>query len=201
MKRSHGFTLLEMVVAIGIFSMIATISYISIDRFLDAREVVKVRHDHLRLLQRTMSRLEMDMRFIVNRPVRDGFGDDEASLIALGNLALGEGELVRLTTSQPEPELPVSRLKRISWRLIDGDLQRVSWPVLDRDQDSQEYVVTLMREVETATLSYYFYDQDENLKIETEWEEANGLPVGVEFALTLQNGRRYRRLITVLGSS
>lgn len=201
MKRSNGFTLLEMVVAIGIFSVIATISYTSIDRFLDAREALKVRHDHLRLLQRTMGLLEMDMRFMVNRPVRDGFGDGEASLIALGNLALGEGELVRLTTSQPEPELPVSRLKRISWRLIDGDLQRVSWTVLDRDQDSQQYVVTLMRGVETATLSYYLYDQEENLQIETEWEEANGLPVGVEFALTLQNGRQYRRLITVLGSS
>ena len=201
MKRSSGFTLLEMVVAIGIFSAIAAISYASIDRFLDAREIVKARYDQLRLLQRTMSQLEMDMRFMVNRPVRDGFGDDEASLVALGNLALGEGELVRLTTSQPEPELPVSRLKRISWRLINGDLQRVSWPVLDRDQDSQEYIVTLMRGVETATLTYYIYDQDESLQIETEWEDANGLPVGVEFILTLQNDRSYRRLFTVLGNS
>ena len=141
------------------------------------------------------------MRFMVNRPVRDGFGDDEASLIALGNLALSEGELVRLTTSQPEPELPVSRLQRISWRLIDGNLQRVSWPVLDRDQDSQEYVVTLMNGVDTATLSYYLYAQDETLHIETEWEDTNGLPVGVEFVLTLQNGRQYRRLFTILGSS
>ena len=201
MKRPSGFTLLEMVVAIGIFSVIAAISYTSIDRFLDTREIVKARHDHLRLLQRTMSLMEMDMRFMINRPVRDGFGDNEASLIALGNLALDEGELVRLTTSQPEPELPVSRLKRISWRLIDGDLQRVSWPVLDRDQDSQEYIVTLVSGVETATLGYYFYTQDESLQIETEWEEANGLPVGVEFVLTLQNGHRYRRLFAVLGGS
>ena len=201
MKRFNGFTLLEMVVAIGIFSVIAAISYTSIDRFLDTREIIKARHEQLRLLQRAMSLMEMDMRFMVNRPVRDGFGDNEASLIALGNLALSEGEFVRLTTGQPEPELPVSRLQRISWRLTDGDLQRVSWPVLDRDQDSQEYVVTLMKDVETATLSYYVYAQDETLHIETEWEDANRLPVGVEFVLTLQNGRQYRRLFTVLGSS
>ena len=201
MKKLGGFTLLEMVVAIGIFSVIAAISYASIDRFLDIRTTIKLRHDQLRLLQRTMGLMEMDMRFMLNRPVRDGFGDDEASLISFGNLALDEGELVRLTTSQPDPELPVARLRRISWRLLDGDLQRVSWSVLDRDQDSQEYVVTLLREVEAATLSYYLYGEDESLQIETEWVDTNGLPVGVEFVLTLQNGRQYRRLFTVLGSS
>ena len=106
MKKSGGFTLLEMVVAIGIFSVIAAISYASIDRFLDIRTTIKLRHDQLRLLQRTMGLMEMDMRFMLNRPVRDGFGDDEASLISFGSLALDEGELVRLTTSQPDPELP-----------------------------------------------------------------------------------------------
>ena len=202
MKQFRGFTLLEMVVAIGIFSIIAAISYASLDRFLDTRTVIKERHGQLRLLQRTMSLMEMDFRFMVNRPVRDGFGDEEAALIASTDVALADGEFVRLTTSQPDPQLQLtSRLKRIAWRLKEGDLQRVSWSVLDREQDSKEYVTTVLEQVAEATLQYYLYTQDEDLQLQTEWTDGNTLPVGVEFVLTLQNGQQYRRVFAVVGSS
>ena len=191
-----------MVVAIGIFSIIAAISYASLDRFLDARIVIKQRHDQLKSLQRTMSLMEMDFRFMVNRSVRDGFGDEEAALIAVTHVPLVDGEFVRLTTSQPDPGLqPAARLKRIAWRLQDGNLQRVSWSVLDREQDSREYVTTLLEQVAEATLQYYVYAQDENLQIATEWANGNALPVGVEFVLTLRGGEQYRRVFAVVGSS
>ena len=115
--RTGGFTLLEMVVAIGIFAIIATISYVSLDRFIDTRNLVEERHDKLKSLQTTMTLMGRDMRFMVNRPVRDGHGDPELALLSGDNIALEDGELLRLTTSRPEPGIGlVSRPQRVGWR-------------------------------------------------------------------------------------
>lgn len=202
MKKAKGFTLLEMVVAISIFAVIAAISYAGLVRFLDARAIINDRQDGLRSLQRTITLLETDVRFMTNRPVRDGFGDLEAALVSSGDLPLAEGEFIRLTTNRPNPELgSTSRLQRVAWRLIEGDLQRVVWAVLDRDQDSKEYVSTVLQGVETATMRYFFYSQSDNLEVEGDWANATALPAGIEFVLTLRDGAQYQRLFAVAGSS
>lgn len=202
MKRVGGFTLLEMVVAIGIFSIVAAISYASLNRFLDARDIISLRQAQLRSLQSAMTLMEQDMRFMVNRPVRDGFGDEEGALVSAGALELAAGEIVRLTTSQPHPSLPAaSQLRRVAWRLVDGELQRVTWAVLDRDQDSQEFVRTLVRSVDLATIQYLSYDGGQSLQSDSEWTNTNTLPVGVEFELTLRDGRQFRRLFAITGNT
>lgn len=202
MKPSRGFTLLEMVVAISIFAVIAAISYTGLVRFLDARTIINERQDELRVLQRAMTLMEKDVRFMHNRPVRDGFGDLEPALAANADLPLAEGEFLRLTTSRPDPALgSTSRLQRVAWRLIAGDLQRVVWTVLDRDQDSKEFVSTVLRGVETAAMRYFFFSQSNTLQAENDWLIPTALPAGVEFVLTLRDGAQYRRVFAVAGSS
>ena len=74
MIPEKGFTLLEMVVAIGIFAIIATVSYTSLNQFLDTRDMLESRQDELTALQMTMTLLGRDVRFMLNRPVRDSYG-------------------------------------------------------------------------------------------------------------------------------
>ena len=201
MKRLMGFTLLEMVVAISIFAVIAAISYAGLIRFLDAKTFIDERQDELTSLQRAITLMEMDVRFMTNRPVRDGFGDFEPALVSGGDLPLADGEFLRLTTSQPDPTLgQAPRLRRVAWRLVAGDLQRVVWSVLDRDQDSQEYVNTVLQGVETARMRYFFYSQSDSLEVEDIWSNVTALPTGIEFVLTLSDGAEYQRLFTVTGS-
>ena len=199
-NHSAGFTLLEMVVAIGIFAIIATISYVSLDRFIETRNLVEERQDKLKSLQTAMTLMGRDMRFMVNRSVRDGHGDQESALLSGDNIALEEGELLRLTTSRPEPGIGlVSRPRRVGWRLRDGALQRVIWNVLDRDQDSSELVRTVLQNVAAAEISYFTYSAEGELETIAEWSNGETLPAGVEFLLTLQNGQEYRRLFSVAG--
>lgn len=204
MNSTRGFTLLEMVVAIGIFALIAAISYAGLVRFLDTRTYINERQDALGSLQRTMTLMETDLRFMINRPVRDGFGDREAALVTGGDLPLADGEFLRLTTSQPDPILgSTSRLQRVAWRLLvnEGELERVVWGILDRDQDSKEYSSTVLEGVETATLRYFFYSQFDTLESAGEWTNEAALPAGVEFLVTLRDGAQYRRLFAITGSS
>jgi len=201
LKTKKGFTLLEMVVAIGVFAVIAAISYGSLNRFLAAREMITDRNQTLSALQITMTLLEYDFRYAVNRPVRDGFGDDEPALIGGQDQPLGPGELVRLTVNRPDTNLAATpALQRVAWRLDDGVLKRVTWQVLDRDQDSAEYVRDLLSRVSEAEFRF-LSTEAERLRSNTEWLGAEGLPVGVELLVTLHNGRQYRRVFELANGS
>ena len=60
-RRIHGFTLVEMLVAMGIFAIIAVISYSGLSQFLQNRDVLKQRTNQLHRLQPTMVLLEQDL--------------------------------------------------------------------------------------------------------------------------------------------
>ncbi len=202
MKRLRGFTLLEMVVAIGIFAIIAAISYGSLNRFLAAREVIEERNERLRELQLSLMLMELDFRYLMNRPVRDGFGDVEATIVATADDTLSGGELVRFTTSRPDPQLaPVQALQRVAWRLDGGVLARVSWKVIDRDQDSTEYVRELLHDVSETHFSFLTMDDESILERTTEWYNGDQLPLGVEVLVTMKDGRQYRRVFEVANGS
>lgn len=194
MKTDRGFTLLEMIVAIGVFAVIAAISYGSLNRFLAARDTITARNEALRALQITMNLVEYDFRYAVNRPVRDGFGDDEPALIGGQDDPLGPGELVRLTVNRSDTSLSaMPALQRVAWRLDDGTLKRVTWQVLDRDQDSREVVRELLFGVDEAEFRFLTM-QGEQVRSGTEWLGGEGLPAGIELLVTLRNGRQYRRV-------
>lgn len=202
MTRERGFTLLEMVVAIGIFAIIATISYSSLNQFIDTRDMLESRQKQLTALQMTMTMMGRDIRFMLNRPVRDSYGDEESTLLSGQDLALTENEIFRLTTSHPEPGVPLAaRMQRVGWRLVDGELQRVRWDVLDRDQDSKEYARTLLAGVAAVDISYYSYSDNGELESLEEWAEPGSLPAGIELLLTMDNGKEYKRIFAVSGSS
>ena len=198
-RRIHGFTLVEMLVAMGIFAIIAVISYSGLSQFLQNRDVLKQRTNQLHRLQTTMVLLEQDLRFATPRPVRDGFGDSEPVMIAGADNELSPGELLRFTTSRPNVELsPAQRLERVAWRLDNGSLTRVSWRILDRDQDSKEYSRVLLEDVKDLTVEYLRWSP-ETLSLErfSDWREDETLPTGVVLLLTLDDGKQYRRVLEI----
>ena len=135
----------------------------------------------------------------------DGVSGPEIRRVALAageDLLLADGEIIRLTTSQPNPEhLQAPRLQRVAWRLLDGELQRVTWAVLDRDQDSREYIRTLLTDVTAVDIRYFRYTDSDELETTSAWVDDTVLPAGVELVLTLDNGQEYRRIFAVAGSS
>lgn len=195
MFHKKGFTLLEMVVAIGIFAVIAVISYGTLNRFIDNREVVVRKNDELRRLQTAVTLLGRDMRFIMHRPVRDGFGDIEAAFVTGNDNDLGPGELLRFTTTQPSLDgVQTQRPRRVAWRFNDGQLSRVYWTVLDRDQDSVEYERILLSNLVDVGFSFLTYDDKNELEVTQDWQNPNEIPSGIEVLITDGSGKQYRRV-------
>ena len=116
-------------------------------------------------------------------------------MVSAADLELGPGELVRLTTAQPNAAFTnTQRLRRVAWRLNDGVLSRVTWVVLDRDQDSTEYERVLLDGVSDLVFSFLTYNENNALEAVLEWQNQEFMPSGIEVFITLDSGRQYRRL-------
>lgn len=195
---SHGFTLLEMVVAIAIFAVIAAISYGALDNFLQAKAHIDHENDQAKALQTTFVLLEQDLRYAANRSVRNGYGDVEPAFIGAPGEALAAGERLRLTTIRPAPEgIGLAQLLRVAWRLNNGELSRVTWQVLDRDVDSSERRRRLLENVEDISFTFYSYDGAQKLSTTNEWSSTTALPAGVEVTVLLKGRPAYRRVFEV----
>ncbi len=195
MRHCRAFTLLEMVVAIGIFAVIAVVSYASLNRFLDNSAVLEAEIDEQRQLQLAFSLLEQDMRFMSPRIVRDDYGDQEPLLI-LNNINVA-GELLRFTTARRNITLAgASSLQRAAYRWENGDFIRINWRVLDRDQDAHEIRHLLLTDVESVSVNV-LQSLDGVMQSLSSWEAVDSLPDGVEWQVRMANGRQYRRVFEI----
>jgi general secretion pathway protein J len=201
-NKSAGFTLMEMVIAIAIFGIIATVGYGSLINFLDHGESLAKHDQRLRQLQLAFGLLERDIRYLANRPVRNEYGDEEAALIANSYSPLVPGELLRLTTTVPDALVSgLSRQQRVAWRLEDGNLFRITWPVLDRAAQSEESTRMVLADVAEVELRLLRSPEKGQLEpIVLDPNEAPAIPDAIEVVLTDSGGGIYRRIIEVAGA-
>jgi general secretion pathway protein J len=143
-RPAHGFTLLELVVALAVFAVLATLAYGSLGHLLQAREQLAARADALGRLQLAFSLLERDCLGAATRPVRDELGDAQP---ALWRAPDGSLELTHGGWSNPLDQ-PRARLQRVRWQVRDGALYRDAWPVLDRVPGSKPQAQRVLQGVQ-----------------------------------------------------
>jgi general secretion pathway protein J len=182
-RTAAGFTLLELLVALSIFSLIAVMSYNGLKMVLNTQAATEIQADALAELQKVYLLVQRDIEQVVPRPVRDEYGDEQPALT--GEDAL---QLTRGGWSNPAGRLR-SSLQRVGYAFEDQHLVRYSWAVLDRAQDSEPQRQVLVGDVEEMTIRY--------LAANNEWEErwpnplasaqgnvaVTGLPKAVEVTL------------------
>ena len=197
--RQSGFTFIEVMVAVGIFAVIATICFATLSQYLRVTEVVAASDLELRQLQRMFTLIERDLRFMVNRPVRDEYGDTEKAYISAG--VSTDGELFRISVSEPDIEAPGrSRIKRTAWRLEDGDLYRDSWAVLDRVQDTAAKSRLILSGVYQIEVINYQWSDDQGVQQQFDLDEF-GLPYATELLISMDDENSYRRLFDLANGS
>lgn len=187
-QLNRGFTLLEILIAMAVFAIMATMAYAGLSAVLDTREGTAKRSESIAKLQQLIYVLNEDLTQAVPRAIRDEFGSEQPAFIG------GNGkELLTLTRSVTEssPLSIRSRLQRVSYRIEDGALYRQVWTVLDRTQQTQ-FRRKKMLSVEGLDLRFYG----------TEWvvdwsTNGGGLPKAVEANFTLAGMGRVQRLFLV----
>lgn len=144
MRTHKAFTLLEMLVALGVFAIIGVLSSRIL---LGMSDVSAATADHattLAGLQRAMAVLERDIEQLVRRPVRDEHGDSRDAV------AVDDEALLELTRRGWQNPLgaPRAELQRVAYVLRNEKLVRLFWPVLDRAADTEPIVQVLLDDVE-----------------------------------------------------
>ena len=199
-RRSKGFTLIEVLVAVAIFGVLTTLSVMTISQTLLSVEFLSDRMDRLQAIRRTMRYLGGDLMQAAPRPVRDELGEgflpavwtDLGSIFAL--------ELTHGGWSNPAG-LPRGTLQRSAYRLQDGQLIRYHWTVLDRTYANKAIETVLLDDVESL-LFRYLQDNGEWI---TQWPPLTVQgpasyrlrPRAVEIVLTLQDEGQIRRVLEV----
>lgn len=143
-RGSRGFTLLELLIAVAIFAVMAALAYLGLTAILTSRKAVETHLARLHALQQTYFFMQRDFTQAAPRPVDD----------ALGNIvpALREGpdgSLIALTRDgYPNPaNVRRSHLLRVRYQWVGHRLLRAEWPVLDRAAGDKSQSAVLLRGV------------------------------------------------------
>lgn len=151
----RGFTLLELMIAIGIFALLGVGTYRLLAAVIQADEATRAHEAALRDLSRAFATLDRDLLQAMPRAVRDPYGEERAAL--LGELGASDGQAaVEFTRSGWRNPLGLTRagLQRVRWRLAGERLERLYWTVLDQAVDSQPRVQKVLDGVTSLELRY-----------------------------------------------
>jgi general secretion pathway protein J len=192
-SAGRGFTLLELLIAISVFAVLAAVAYGGLRTVLESKQRLDVRLQAFGQLQTVFFMLRRDIEQAVMRAVRDEGG---APLPPFASNAGDSQEVLALTRAGWSNPLGMKRstLQRVAYRWHEGALHRVSWSVLDRAGDAATADVQLLDGVETLDLRFL----DQRRQWHTAWppeEQAEpGLPRAVELALGLKGRGKLSRL-------
>lgn len=200
-KCQGGLTLLELIVAVGVFALFSVMAYGALNRVLDQRDQIEQKQAYWRVLSLAFLRMEEDMAHVRARSVRDIDGTTLPSLrgqptdtraLADPTLELTRGGVLVFS------EGARSDLQRVGYRLEDNVLLRLTWPVLDRAPQTKPFESPLLREVETFEVRFYSLGGNW-IDVWPVEELSEELPRGVEVTLTLTNGYEFKRVFFVNG--
>ncbi|GAB3345114.1 type II secretion system minor pseudopilin GspJ [Marilutibacter aestuarii] len=153
-SQQRGFTLVEMLVALFVFGLIAASAVAVMAYAIDNQDVVRGRAEEVAAFQRARALLRADLGQAAVRRVRDANGQAARRAFVAGGpdapVLLG---FVRRGWNNPEGEARAS-MQYVEYRIVEGRLERRTRPALDGAAMSAPQV--LLEGVHSARVRYRF---------------------------------------------
>jgi general secretion pathway protein J len=196
--KVRGFTLLELLVAITILSIVSVIAWRGLDSLVSTRERLEPEADDVRSLLTTFGQMERDLAQVPN-PRFLGLANSPINVSVTDGVAMLQ--LVRIA---PVAADRPTEVQTVYYRVVDGTLMRQATPALPA------FEPTPADRLETARL----LPQVKTMQIRT-WSPAGGwvdpsisdpsgntpqpgaVTPGVEITLERSNGKIFRRVLLV----
>ena len=193
-KNNRGFTLLEMLAAIAIFSIISLSAWQIFQGVMTAHDVVLDKNDRLRQLQYALLMIDQDLQQIADRGARVDDKTTQQSVFSDAQMLDSDDEalvLVRYGWHNPKHRLPRPQLQRVFYRLQDNRLERQYYHALDPASINVEPVTQVLL-TNVSSLQFNFYNNGQ-------WHDSlsgKDLPEGIMIEFKMSDlGRIERRYI------
>ncbi|GAW97070.1 MULTISPECIES: type II secretion system minor pseudopilin GspJ [Colwellia] len=195
--KQQGFTLLEVLIAISIFSVVSLASFTIFDTVLRGDENSKIRTERQNELQRAFLLIERDFTQIAKRSMRvNGEAPTNNFLQTADDSFLADDQaiaFVRNGWTNPGLLLPRSDMQSVAYRLEDGTLQRLHYNFVDAVVGQEPRVRPLITLV--TSLAFEFYDGS---KWQEKWS-GQKLPQAIAIEIETEDYGFIRRQFLVAG--
>ena len=196
--KQRGFTLLEVMVALGILAFVIIATHQILETTTRAKDASDEKITELNGLQTTFRLMDQDFSQMTKRAVRNESGDVQEQYLLAGRYVLESQydgiAFVRDGWINPINLLPRSELQAVGYRVIDDNLERVYRVYVDQLDNMEPRVQRVLGNVEE--LKFEFLD-DKN-----EWQEQweiKALPKAVAVTLQQIEAEPIRRVFLVPG--
>jgi general secretion pathway protein J len=195
--HSLGFTLIEILVAMAIFTIIGLASTGVLNSVINSDQLSSQRFAKLEELQRAMLTIERDILQIVPREVR--VNGELVSAVTSGGEDVFDSDadglgFVRIGWHNPQMLLPRSTLQAVGYRLQEQQLQRLYGNYVDNAIGYEPKVKILMSDIEDFRVS--FLTAPGQLEKPDEWADDYSratLPIAISITIVSKTFGEIRR--------
>lgn len=191
-QKVKGFTLLEIIIALFIFSIVSMIMVAALHSVLTSQSSTADKAARLAKLQIALLLFSHDIEQTLNRPIIDVQGATQGFV--------GQSDMMTFTHAglvNPFGQLLRTTLQRTRYQFSQHTLVRITWPALDQTHDTTPDSRTLLTDVKELQFEYL----DEKGHFQSVWpplDQQNAiLPRAVRISLTLKNWGKIQELYII----
>ena len=149
-NHAQGFTLLEILMALFIFTFVAMMMSNALHHVIEAQAKTENYAERLRQVQMALLLLSRDVEQATNRPISNTVGKEEAAFVGTSK----DFTFTHMGQAHQTSKILKSSLKRTSYAWHDDAIWRVSWEILDQAPDSQPNKRNLLANVVEANFEF-----------------------------------------------
>lgn len=193
-QYSAGFTLLELLVAVSIFSIISLVAFTSLTQVQRANAHTESVMKRLNQIQLAVRKLEQDISQMTLRPARDRYGEQQPAIINDSDKLYLE-----FTRSGADPFINrnKTRFLRVAYYLQNDTLYRQIWHQLDLPDQVQPEFYPILSRIKSIQLRFL----DDKNQSHLNWPPNNmttiELPLAIEIEMELEQNGRLKRIIEI----
>ena len=200
-RAQAGVTLIELLVAMAIFAIIAVMAYRTLSSVFQTREQLQTETAKWRDAALFFSRLDNDLSALLDRPIKNADNLPEPALL-LRRYPAGPNEATLTFTRAgfADNDGEMAAPQRVGYRLRDGKLELLIWTGLDQAPRATPQVFAALSHVREASWRALHPTQSWQPGWEKIDTNRSAFPLALELSITLDSGEKIARTFAIRNS-